>query len=232
MFSKLVCYPDSLLEHEQLEILLYYAVPRTDTNPLAHKILKAFGSLEAVFKASIAELKTVEGVGDKVASLLFLAGEMARATLNKEPIYLASPEKCKEYVINMFKGEKVERFYLLLLDDKKKLIAKTEFTDKHKDSVSADIPELSRALYLHKPTYAIVTHNHPSGIMYPSMEDDVATKKINLLCSITGTTLADHIIYADKQAFSYRLSGRIEDIKDTANIDKMLKSLQGENIDG
>ncbi|MBO2528099.1 MAG: hypothetical protein CW335_08050, partial [Clostridiales bacterium] len=52
---------DAFADHEVLELLLYYAVPRRDTNPIAHRLMERFGSLDAVFSAPIEELEKVEG---------------------------------------------------------------------------------------------------------------------------------------------------------------------------
>ena len=72
MTERFLKYPDSLSEHEVLEIMLYSALPRKDTNPLAHKLLAVFGSLENVLGADAAVLKSVDGVGDKVCLSLKL----------------------------------------------------------------------------------------------------------------------------------------------------------------
>lgn len=67
-------------------MLLFYAVPRKNTNELAHDILKHFGSLAAVFEASFEELKDVKGVGDNVATLIKLAPELAKRYLEEKSI--------------------------------------------------------------------------------------------------------------------------------------------------
>ena len=64
---------DAFADHEVLELLLYYAVPRQDTNPIAHRLMEKFGSLDAVFAADRAALEEVEGIGENASTLISLA---------------------------------------------------------------------------------------------------------------------------------------------------------------
>ena len=73
--------PDPFADHELLELLLYYAVPRKDTNPIAHELINRFGSLQAVFAAPAAELERVPGLGRNAAVLLKLVPELYRKAI-------------------------------------------------------------------------------------------------------------------------------------------------------
>ncbi|MBQ3115909.1 MAG: hypothetical protein IJC07_02660 [Clostridia bacterium] len=230
MIAKTLANASALLDHEKLEVLLFYALPRKDTNPLAHKILKRFGTLDGVFNASAEDLKMVEGVGDSVAGYLVTVGSIMRAMLKQEEadVYLKKFDQSKVLAEKLFKGSMAERFFLLLLNKNKKVIARIQFDDDNKNTVSADIPDISRALYLHKPDFAIIMHNHPSGVAIPSREDDLSTKKINLLCELVGTNLIDHIVYADGEMYSYWQNGRMSEIKRSADVNKVLNSVKGD----
>lgn len=72
---------DSLSDVQVLEVLLYYAAPRGDTNPTAHALLSRFGTLDSVFSAPESELKKVNGVGDAAAQLIRLVPQVARRCL-------------------------------------------------------------------------------------------------------------------------------------------------------
>ena len=61
---------ESFADHEALELLLYYAIPRQDTNPIAHRLMERYGSLTAVLSAPAEDLKKVEGIGESAAVLL------------------------------------------------------------------------------------------------------------------------------------------------------------------
>lgn len=228
MMTKFLANPDSFLDHELLETLLFYAVPRVDTNPIAHKLLKRFGTLEKVVCADKAELMTVDGVGEKTANLIMLTGKIQSliAAQGQKKIKLSNFQKARELICEAFRLENTEKVAVYLLDKKHVLITKLEFTDDKKYRVSTDIPELSKALAVHKPTFVIIAHNHTSGFERPSPEDDLATKRINLLCDVHGVGLIDHIIYADGKCFSYRHSGRLEYIKHDSDINKLLEGIK------
>ena len=87
---------DALTDHQILEVLLFYVIPRQDTNPLAHKLIKIFGDLEGVFNASLTQLSAVEGVGEKVSAFILAMGEVLKRSAKKQErkIYLIGPIKC------------------------------------------------------------------------------------------------------------------------------------------
>ena len=117
MTERFLKYPDSLSEHELLEIMLYPALPRKDTNPLAHKLLSLFGSLENVLRAEDEVLKSVDGVGEKVCAMLKLYARTAdiigekKSEQKEKFVYL----KMKEKLINELGALKEEKFFLYLL---------------------------------------------------------------------------------------------------------------------
>ena len=82
MIGRFLKSPDSLNDHEILEILLYFTVKRKDTNPLAHKILSYFKDLSAVFEADADTLKKIDGVGDKIAAELLTISQVIKRVEN------------------------------------------------------------------------------------------------------------------------------------------------------
>ena len=226
--EKFLAHPESFCEHEILEIILFFALPRVDTNPIAHRLIKTFGSLEKVFLAKEKELKTVEGVGDKAAALLMLFGSVGKIiqAKEKEKVNLSTPESVINFVREKI-GDKLEESFLLILTDKQRNVITTiEFCDNHRHDVSMKIPEISNALAIHKPEYAIIAHNHPSGDPSPSNDDDLSTKKIHLLCSLNGTSLIDHVIYAGGKYYRYHSDFRLENIKNQIDVNKLLDNIK------
>lgn len=221
-------YPESFCDHEVLEAILFYALPRIDTNPIAHRLIKTFGSLKNVVMASPSELKAVQGVGDSAAVLLNMFGRVSKIIekSGKKKINLSTPEKVMAFAEEKLAGLKQEKFLLLFMNDKRDLLTVLEFSDKKASDVQMEIPELTQALLVHRPAYAIIAHNHPSGDPTPSYEDDIATKKIYLLCSINGTTLVDHVIYANGNFYGYRSNYRMEHVKSQADVDTFLNVLK------
>ena len=98
-------------DHEALELLLYYAIPRRDTNELAHRLLERYGSLSAVMTAPVEDLQQVPGVGENAAVLLRLIPQLWRKTRMAEAAretILNSAERAGAYLLECFAGEKNE----------------------------------------------------------------------------------------------------------------------------
>lgn len=232
MMQKLQENPDSLLQHELLEVLLYFALPRVDTNPLAHKIIRTFGSMEKVLEASQKELLAIDGVGEKTANLIALVGKIYQSAKSdkKERKKLSSFYDVQVIVKDYFDSIEHETFVVLFLDKNHNLITKLEFSDNKEYQVEADLTEFSKGIVVNKPSYAIIAHNHNSGNLSPSAKDDVATKKINLLCEVHGVALIDHIIYSKGEFFSYHHSGRMAYVKGDDNINNfIIKQKENDN---
>ncbi len=219
---------DGTNDHQILEILLFYAIPRIDTNPLAHKLINTFGDLKGVFSASAEQLLAVDGVGRKVATFIYAIAELVKRIENKKQkkILFTNPQQTKEYLYDLFDGLSHEKFMMIFLDSKFKLLTKVEFTDNAKTKVSAEIPEVIKAINVFKPSYAIMAHNHTSKSVLPSKEDHLATKKINIICEINGINLIDHIIISGKDSFSYKGENIIDEIKKQCNLQNIFNGIK------
>jgi len=226
MIDKFLSNSDSFLDHELLEIFLYTAIPRIDTNPIAHKLLRSFGSLDKLFDAKPEQIMSVKGVGKKTAYQIYLVGKICKKIkflenkIDNQAYY--SFAKYKDKIIKFFENLEVEQFVIILLNKKYKEITKLCFIDHERHKVTASIPEIAQAFALNKPTYAIIAHNHLSGSLEPSSEDDFATGKLNILCNVHGVSLIDHVVVAGKDAISYYLENRLEPIKQKFNVGKLL----------
>lgn len=148
----------SLAAHEVLEYLLYFSIPRRDTNPLAHRLIQHFGGFCQVLDASEEELMQVQGIGPASARLLHSFRDVARfyqIQKHKEhPVQLRNAEMCCEYIRPLFSDPKREEFYMIAMNDdyvplKEIYIAsgipnRVQF-DTHKllrDAVAASVPVL------------------------------------------------------------------------------------------
>ena len=99
---------DSFADHEALELLLYYAIPRRDTNPIAHALMERYGSLSAVLTAPVEDLQRVAGIGESAAVLLKLAPQLyrkARLSDAEQETVLSSVERVGAYLLERFAGE-------------------------------------------------------------------------------------------------------------------------------
>lgn len=227
MIQSVLKSPDSLAEHQLLEVLLYPVILRKDTNLLAHELLHMFGSLSRIFSASAEELKAIKGIGDSVASYLLVVGKIYYAVgqnEKKEKKCMFSIDRLKDEIDSYFHNLKQEDFLIFLLDEKYKILTTITFTDMKQGLVCTNIREIARLLAINKPAFVVASHNHLSGIPYPSKEDDIATRKLNMLCSVQGVQLADHIIYTVNGTFSYFGTHLLEKIKKETDLDTLTQS--------
>ncbi len=219
LVKKFTEFPDSFSDHELLEMFLFPLFPRKDTNEIAHRLINSFGSIKNVFNATAEQLKTVNGVGEKTAAYIVLYGKMFRKTVNVSQKQVLNPftsfENTKREMCALFSGQKSEKFYFFLLNYNYEVVFQMEYSGTADDSVFADTAEIAKAMSVHNAKFAIMAHNHPSGSVNPSVEDDVATRKFYVLCKLHGVNLVDHIIVAKDNLFSYFSDGKINLIKET-----------------
>ena len=117
---------DSFADHEALELLLFYAIPVKDTNPIAHALMDRYGSLSAVLSAPVEDLKKVEGIGESAAVLIHMVAQLGRkaslADAERETV-ITSSQRAGQYLLALFAGKQRENVYQLCLDRKGKLLA-------------------------------------------------------------------------------------------------------------
>lgn len=201
-------------DHEALELLLYYAIPRRDTNPIAHRLMERYGSLSAVLSAPAEDLQKVEGVGESAAILLNLASQLGRkARLNDvgQNAILNSTEKTGRYLLERFSGATHEMIYQLCLDRKGKLIACKHLGEGGVSGADLNVRKLMENALLTSASAVILAHNHPSGIALPSQEDYATTRRVKEALATIGVPLIDHVIVADGDYVSLADSGFLTD---------------------
>jgi len=206
------CGEEAFADHELLEVLLYYAVPRRDTNPLAHALIDRFGSLQAVLAASAEELETVPGVGPSTATLITLAPALYRKALVSAAsgeVILDTRERIGEFFLKLLAAESKEVLYQLCLDAKGRKLNLYKISEGDVGSVSLNLREIVENALHSKATMVVMAHNHPSGVAFPSADDEAATSRMLTTLEEVGVHLADHIIVADNDYISMRDSRMI-----------------------
>jgi len=197
-------------DHEALELLLYYAIPRRDVNPVAHALMERYGSLSAVLAAPVEDLKNVEGIGESAAVLLSLVPKIAKkarlADASQETV-LSTTERVGDFLLERFAGEQHEVVYQLCLDRKGKLLTCKRLTEGSVASADLDIRKIVENAILCQASAVVLAHNHPSGVALPSQEDYAATDRVQAALATIGVELADHIIVADGDYVSMADSG-------------------------
>lgn len=195
---------------QALELLLYYSLPRIDTNPAAHRLLDKFGSLCNLFEADVKDIASVEGIGENSAILIKLLPEMTRKfwmNEQKNSPVLTSPEKAAEFIKPVLFGRPDEYVYVFCLDANCRM--------KHYDCISeGTVSEV--AIYLRKVAECAVrlhagkillAHNHPGGSPGPSDADIKTTRAIFEALAPLGVELVDHIIFSGHQYYSFAREG-------------------------
>jgi len=202
--------PDALADYELLEMLLYFAMPKGDTKPLAKALINRFGSFANVLSAPQQALLETRGLGVHSVSAIKLvqaaALRLARAEVMERPV-LNTWDRLIEYLTAAMAREKTEVFRVLFLDSKNRLIAdeaQARGTVNHTPVYPREV--VKRALELHA-TALILVHNHPSGDPSPSRADIEMTRMVKEAAAVLSVTLHDHLIIGNGRWFSFRSEG-------------------------
>ena len=202
--------------HEVLELILTYAIPFKDVNPLAHELIDAFGSLGGVLDAGYEQLKKIDGVGDETALFLSLLPDLFTrytASKNVADIIMDAPYKCVNYFRTIDRVRDVEGFYVFCLNGKKKLIKTIKFNSDLPSEISVPLTSFAEKIIFKSNKSIVIMHSHPSGDAKPTSADLDATARLMSSISTLGVKLDDHIIITETEYFSFRNSGLLEDME-------------------
>lgn len=202
----------SFADHEVLELLLYYAIPRVDTNDTAHYLLERFGTLEQVVHAPVEELMKVKGVGENAALFLTLIPAAYQRIVQSEKAekILNSVEKSGQYFMRLLQHEHKEVIYMACLDQKCKVISCHRLAEGDVNVAPLSIRQAAERALAANASMVQLAHNHPSGIALPSEEDIYVTRMIKDILYPLNIQLIDHIVVADGDFVSMRESGMLE----------------------
>lgn len=208
---------DHFEPHQVLEMLLFYAIPRKDTNVLAHALLSRFGSFSGVFEAELEDLKAVKGMSENAAALIKLMPEMARYYLcnqEKGTLSLKNAEQIADFLEPQFLGRKKEMVYLICLNGKGEILYSDFIFEGTINSVSVCTREIVDKALRQKATSVILAHNHPEGLAIPSHEDLMTTRQLVQALDLVNIRLYDHFIIHEFDAVSMRDSGFFSEWRD------------------
>lgn len=170
--------PESMADHELLELALFYAIPRRDTNETAHRLLDQFGSLDRVLSAPEQELEKVEGV-----------------------------DQAGAYFLRLLDGQRTEQLYQLCVDAKGKVLSCRMLSQGQADMTVLSLRQVVENALLSGASGVFLGHNHPSGVALPSPADMEATTQVRDALKRLDIRLIDHIIVADGDYVSMASSG-------------------------
>lgn len=201
---------DNFNEINALELLLFYCVPRKDTNELAHRLIQYFGSYAAVLNAPYNELKNVDGVSDQVATYLTLQRAAARYYMVSSTTggtVVRNTEDYGKIMLPYFIGRSNETVYLLCLDAKCKVLCCREVSEGSVNAANISVRKIMDVVLSCNATSAILAHNHPGGVAVPSTEDIQTTRRVEKVLDAVDVFLVDHLVIADNDYVSMRQSG-------------------------
>lgn len=210
-------FMDEGLDHfsdiQVLELLLFYAIARQDTNPIAHRLLDHFGSLSQVLEAPVEELCKVEGVGENTAVYLRLVTQVGRWYQKDRAArvkMLPTLESCARYLQPYFFGQSVETVYLLCLDAKCKLLCCRKIAQGDVNSTDLSIRKIVETALSANASSVLLAHNHPGGMAIPSYEDIHTTQNVAAALQAVDVNFVDHLVICDDDYVSLMQSGYLK----------------------
>lgn len=193
----------SMTDIQQLELLLFYAIPQKDTNPIAHALLNRFGTIKNVLNASVRDLCTVEGIKENSAIFLKIVSNMATVySLPKPGETVGTTAFAKEYCSKFYVGVNLEQFHVTCLTKDNKVLGSKMIKSGTTDEVRVEIRDITEFAMSLNSNRIIVSHNHPQGSGTMSDEDCRFTYSLMCSCLLNEIDVLDHIIVGTDRAFA------------------------------
>lgn len=208
---------ESLTDIQKLELLLFYAIPQKDTNPIAHELIAEFGSLKNILKTDYKSLTKIKGVKDNTATLISLVGQLlnyAGKPIDKTNITTTS--LAKEFASKFYVNVAVEQFYVICLTKSNEVIKSFMIKSGTADEVDVQIRTVTEVALDCKCNKIIISHNHPNGKAQMSDEDCAFTYSIICSCMLNSIDVVDHIIVGTDKTISLQEQNILPKIKQRA----------------
>lgn len=204
---------DCLSDVEMLEYMLFFSIPRADTNVLAHNLLSHFGSFARVIEASEKELLMVDGIGKKSAQLISSYLPVFRfyhqQCINARKETFDRTDKILHYFQNLALGEQVEHAYAMYLNQSKRLIKTVHFTKGTYNKTVIFADQVVKEAITHNARYVVVAHNHTAGTCFPSEADNRTAEELYNALMLVKKELSDFVIVDHFDGYSFKENGII-----------------------
>lgn len=198
-------------DHKVLELLLFYALPQGDVNPLAHDLIERFGSLAGVLDAAPEELKKVDGVGDHTVTLLKLLPAVGGRYIQRRSemgTLVRTVKDAAQVLRPKFRGACHEMVYILCLDGKQKLLGMRKVAEGSIQSADISIRLIAELALALRSDGIYLAHNHVSNLAFPSGADWMSLDVLEQAMSGIGIKVYDHLIFSDEDVVSLRETER------------------------
>lgn len=187
----------TLEDHELLELLLFYSIPRCNTNEIAHELLRRFGSLNAVMNADAADLQSVAGIGEvsaiQIKAVAEIMGRCARSRADDRHL-LSSFDALETYLQALFIGSTHEKTFLLLFNAANRLICCELLGEGNALQTPICLRRAVEIALQRKAAAAVLAHNHADGLIMPSEADAYATERVRESLETVGVRFIEHYI--------------------------------------
>lgn len=196
---------DSFSPHAALELLLFYAIPQKDTNPIAHELIRRFGSFSGVFDAPMEELLQVDGIGKSSAVLIKMIPQLCRLyqeNLDRDKTVICDYDEAGRILLKKFIGRENEIVMLMLLDSKERILFCGPVGEGNVNAANIYMKTVVRLAARYNAAYAILAHNHPSGSCLPSRQDLDTTRWVYEALRTVEVQMLDHIIVSGNDYLS------------------------------
>ena len=210
-----------MCEHEILELMLTYSIPRRDVNPLAHRLINRYGSLNAVLSADPRSLIANEGVSPRTAGLLHLFGKLSAGSVysaSRSNTRLANVSQAADYCRSMLAGEDKEASLVVLLDRRFRVAdCFTAYGDQ--EHVAGDNAALIGRAYGCGASYVILAHSHPSERAEVSEADRAMIASLTAMLNSFTLRLSEVFIIAGRSCYAVLHNVLMEDAGSAAEAD-------------
>lgn len=224
---------EGFADHELVELLLFYAIPRKNTNGIAHELCEHFGTIDKMADASIDELKQIRGIGNNSAILIKLVLLMAQKYIDeklKEPRCINTLEKAIDYGKNRIFGSIKEVVYATFTDNSLNVIDTRLVSVGTLDEVKPLIRNIIELCIVKRASAVVLFHNHPHGGTEASKADTNFTSLLERELDMLGINLVEHIVI-DNSGFNTILKDirAVDSIGTHINIEKFYEEEKKEN---
>ena len=199
-------------DNELLAVVLGSGSRRTDALALANRLIEQAGGLHGLTRASVGDLSQVSGIGPARAAQVLAAVELGRRTLLRTSAtrpQLLVPRQVALYLLPQYGAGPVERFGILMLDTKQRVIRIKIVAVGSLDTILVHPREVFREAAIASAKSIVLFHNHPSGDPTPSSDDLALTARMAHAGDIMGIDVIDHVILADQRYCSFLESGKL-----------------------
>lgn len=200
---------DGFNNHQLIELLLFYVIPKRDTNPTAHELINRFGSLRGVLEADYDELVSVNGIGENAASLIkfaqMLSGRyLCDSSFEGDTQRFTDTDALRRYFEGAFLGIRNEQVRAMLVDDKLFMIKEKALLDGSTTKVELNFRKIMDFVIKNDCDRVVIAHNHPNGSALPSKADIAVTQSLYQKLKLCDIHLIDHVIVGKTGSISLR----------------------------